>query len=111
MTHHSSRPIRDFHSLTTSLLRSNHLRLHLQKILLIERIERPQNLIPLLYLLLTTSHRCELIIHQQAPKLGISLGARANGSDEVISEGIAVGAIIGELCEFGSGVQDVGRGV
>lgn len=78
---------------------------------LAERIKRPQDLIPRLDLVLTAADGRELEVDQEAPELRARLRGGADRGDEVIVEGGAVGAVVGELEGFGCRVEGVGRRV
>jgi hypothetical protein len=80
----------------------------------IKSIVSPQHIIIGLTLLLTTSHRCELVIHQQAPEVGASLLTPTDsGNKEVVKLG-GKGAIQGEVivacCFIKSGSAGCAKG-
>jgi hypothetical protein len=58
----------------------------LQEMLRIERVERPEDLVVRVDFLLAPAYRRELEIQQEPPKLRRSLGAVADGGDEVVVE-------------------------
>lgn len=97
--------------MTRPFLRNNLIRRDLQEIHLAERVKRPKHLVSRLHLELTATDRGKLIVHQQTPELGGCLGGSADGGDEEIVKGLGESAVVGEVCEFGGGVQGVGWGV
>lgn len=95
----------------TPLLHHQIARRDLQKIHLVERVVRPQDLIVGLDFRLAAARRRELVVEQQAPELRRRFGGGGDGGDEVVGECGVVGAVVGELQELGGGVEGVGAGV
>lgn len=61
-------------------------------------------MVPNLNLLLATTDGCKLVVEQQAPELSSGLRGVGDGGDEIIFKRVAVGAVIGESEQLGSGI-------
>ena len=105
---HTARAIRDRDRETLALGDHGLGRGHFQKVDLVEGVKGPEHLIARLGLELAAPDRDELVVDEDAPKLGGGLGVGGDAGDEEIVELGAEGAVEGEAGELGAGVQGVG---